>query len=150
MKHTIVTHIKELYYDDEKKHYQPYIEIYVCAGFPSPAGDYIERPLDLTEHLIQHPSSTYYIRVSGDSMIDYGIFDRDLLIVDRSLNPGQGDIVIAALDGELTCKCLTFKNGIPYLKSGNPDYPSIEIKDKETYIWGVVIHNIHTFRNRHK
>lgn len=137
---------------DDKKHktYVTHIESDVRAGFPSPAGDYMENKLDLTEHLVSHPAATYYIRVSGDSMIDYGIFDHDLLIVDRSLEPHQGDIVIVALDGELTCKLLAIKNNIPYLKSGNPDYPPIEIKNKETYIWGVVIHNIHSFRSRHK
>ncbi|MDI2090465.1 LexA family protein [Commensalibacter oyaizuii] len=150
MAKTIVTQISPVHYDHDQRRYLPCIEVYVRAGFPSPATDYLEKPLDLTEHLITHPSSTYYIRVSGDSMIDYGIFDRDLLIVDRSLTPISGDIVIVALDGELTCKCLAFKNNVPYLQSGNPEYPSIEIKDKETCIWGVVIHNIHSFRSRRK
>ncbi|CAI3952098.1 SOS-response transcriptional repressor LexA (RecA-mediated autopeptidase) (LexA) (PDB:1AY9) [Commensalibacter communis] len=135
--------------DKTIKTFITHIEIIVRAGFPSPAGDYIENKLDLTDHLISHPAATYYIRVSGDSMMDYGIFDHDLLIVDRSLEPHQGDIVIVALDGELTCKLLAFKNNTPYLKSGNPDYPPIEMKDKEIYIWGVVIHNIHSFRKRH-
>lgn len=149
MVETTVINIQSI---DEKnnKTYITHIESVVRAGFPSPAGDYIENKLDLTEHLISHPAATYYIQVSGDSMINYGIFDHDLLIVDRSLEPHQGDIVIVALDGELTCKLLAFKNNIPYLKSGNPDYPPIEMKDKETYIWGVVIHNIHSFRSRHK
>ncbi|WP_338330639.1 translesion error-prone DNA polymerase V autoproteolytic subunit [Commensalibacter sp. Nvir] len=128
----------------------PYVEIPVHAGFPSPADDYIESRLDLLEHLIHHPSSTYYIKVSGDSMMDYGIFDGDLLIVDRSLEPRQGDIVIAALDGELTCKSLAIEHDIPYLKSGNPNYPPIRITNKEIYIWGVIIHTIHSFRTHHK
>lgn len=149
MVEVIVAEIKVLSIED-KKQYLPQIETSVRAGFPSPAGDYVEGKLDLTEHLINHPAATYYIRVSGDSMINYGIFDQDMLIVDRSLEPRQGDIVIVALDGELTCKLLAYKNNIPYLKSGNPDYPSIAMKDKEIYIWGVVIHNIHSFRKRHK
>lgn len=135
---------------ESKKQYISQIETSVRAGFPSPAGDYLEGKLDLTEHLIQHPSATYYIRVSGDSMINYGIFDNDMLIVDRSLEPRQGDVVIIALDGELTCKLLAYQNNIPYLKSGNPDYPPIEMKNKEIHIWGVVIHNIHSFRKRYK
>lgn len=122
-----------------------YVEIPVRAGFPSPADDYIESKLDLTEHLVAHPSATYYIRVSGDSMVDYGIFDNDLLVVDRSLEPSSGDIVVVALDGELTCKLLATKDGIPYLKSGNPNFPPIQLEGKEIYIWGKVIHSIHSF-----
>lgn len=135
---------------DTRRYFLPHIEMLVKAGFPSPADDYLEGKLELTEHLVDHPSATYYIRVSGDSMIDYGIFDHDLLVVDRSLDPRQGDIVIVSVDGELTCKALAIKNNIPYLKSGNPNYPPIEIKDKETMIWGVVIHTIHSFRNRNR
>lgn len=130
---------------DAVKHYLPNIEVPVKAGFPSPADDYIESKLDLTEHLIDHPSSTYYIRVSGDSMIDYGIFDGDLLIVDRSIEPHSGDIVIVALDGELTCKLLSNKDGVPYLKSGNPNFPPISLAGKDIHIWGKVIHTIHSF-----
>lgn len=128
-----------------EKHFLPHIEVPVRAGFPSPADDYIESKLDLTEHLIDHPSATYYIRVSGDSMIDYGIFDGDLLIVDRSIEPQSGDIVIAAIDGDLTCKLLSKKDGIPYLKSGNPNFPPIELEGRDIHIWGKVIHTIHSF-----
>jgi len=83
----------------------------VRAGFPSPADDYLEAKLDLTEHLVKHPSATYYIKAMGDSMVDYGIFSGDLLIVDRSLTPQVDDVVIAAIDGELTCKCLGLIQG---------------------------------------
>ncbi|CAI3933426.1 MULTISPECIES: LexA family protein [Commensalibacter] len=147
MAQTIVTEIRTIHFNTQKR-LIPFVDVNVCAGFPSPASDYLEKPLDLTEHLVAHPAATYYIRVSGDSMIGHGIYNGDLLIVDRSLEPHQGDIVIVALDGELTCKQLAFKNNIPYLKSGNPDYPPIEMKDKETYIWGIVIHRIHSFRKR--
>lgn len=130
---------------DAVKHYLPNIEVPVKAGFPSPADDYIESKLDLTEHLVDHPSATYYIRVSGDSMVDYGIFDGDLLVVDRSIEPSSGDIVVVALDGELTCKLLSKKDGVPYLKSGNPNYPPIPLEGKDVHIWGKVIHAIHSF-----
>jgi len=83
----------------------------VRAGFPSPADDYVETQLDLVEHLIHHPSATYYIRVKGDSMQGLGIDDGDLLIVDRSLEPKHGYTVIAAVDGELTCKRLEQRDG---------------------------------------
>ena len=72
----------------------------VAAGFPSPAGDYIERRLDLNEHLIQHPSATFFVRVAGDSMTGAGIHDGDILIVDRSLEPAGGSIVVAAVNDQ--------------------------------------------------
>lgn len=124
----------------------PLIEIPVRAGFPSPADDYLETKLNLSEYLIQHPSATYYIRAAGDSMIEYGIFSGDLLIVDRSLEASTGDILIVAIDGELTCKKLSKINGNPYLISGNADFPPISLHGKDVHVWGIVIHNIHSFR----
>lgn len=131
---------------DSIRHFLPLIEMPVRAGFPSPADDYLETKLDLTEYLIQHPSATYYIRAAGDSMIEYGIFTGDLLIVDRSLEPKTGDILIVAIDGELTCKRLATINGQAFLVSGNPEFPPISLLNKEVHIWGIVIHNIHSFR----
>lgn len=133
---------------ESEKQYLPFINSPVRAGFPSPADDYLETKLDLTEHLIQHPSSTYYIRAAGDSMIEYGIFSGDLLIVDRSLDPKIGDILIVAIDGELTCKRLAYMPNSLCLVSGNPDYPTIPLEDKDVHVWGVVIHNIHSLRGR--
>ncbi|MDF7669762.1 translesion error-prone DNA polymerase V autoproteolytic subunit [Orbaceae bacterium ESL0721] len=124
----------------------PFVDIPVKAGFPSPADDYLEAKLDLTEHLINHPSATYYIKAVGDSMIDYAIFSGDLLIVDRALEPQINDIVIAAIDGELTCKCLGLIKGEHHLLSGNRLYPPIPLVGKEVHIWGVVIHTIHSLR----
>lgn len=91
-----------------KNFYLPLINTPVRTGFPSPADDYIESKLDLSEHLVQHPNATYYIRAIGDSMVDYGIYSGDLLIVDRSLDAKSGDIIIIAIDGELTCKKLSY------------------------------------------
>ncbi|MBU2887515.1 translesion error-prone DNA polymerase V autoproteolytic subunit [Gilvimarinus agarilyticus] len=117
----------------------------VRAGFPSPADDYIEQPLDLNEHLIRHPAATYYARAQGDSMLQLGIYDGDLLVVDRSLEPSHGDVVIAALNGELTCKVLDKRYG--RLLSGNDDFPPIACTgDNELVIEGVVIASIRYHR----
>lgn len=117
----------------------------VRAGFPSPADDYIEQSLDLNEHIIQHPAATYYVRAQGDSMMRLGIHDGDLLVVDRALEPVDGDIVIAALDGELTCKIIDMKRR--RLLSGNDLFPPIELgADAELIIEGVITHSIRYHR----
>nr|WP_299380324.1 translesion error-prone DNA polymerase V autoproteolytic subunit [uncultured Halomonas sp.] len=118
----------------------------VRAGFPSPADDYIERDLDLVGHLVQHPSSTFYVRAKGDSMENDGIYDGDLLIVDRSLEPRNGDVLIIALDGELTCKRLGAIGQRPYLLPGNPNYRPIPLTGVECHVWGIVTHNVHALR----
>ena len=113
----------------------------VPAGFPSPADDYLDSPLDLNTHLIKHPAATYLARAKGDSMEGCGIFDGDLLIVDRSLQPQDGQIIIAALDGELSCKILDKKQ--QRLVASNRHYPPINIAEgSELIIEGVVIHSI--------
>lgn len=118
----------------------------VKAGFPSPADDYIESYLDLNRHLIQHPASTFFVRASGDSMINAGILDGDLLIVDRSIEPVHGKIVIAAINGELTVKRFYQKDGLTQLCPENNNYVPIMITDSmEFFIWGVVLHNIRSF-----
>ncbi|WP_411725821.1 LexA family protein [Methyloglobulus sp.] len=120
----------------------------VAAGFASPADDHLEAELDLNEHLIAHPSETFFVRAKGDSMQQAGIFDKDLLIVDRSLTPKHNDIVIAAVAGELTVKRLCVKHGKPWLLPANPDYQPIPIKEgSELYVWGVVVHAIHRVIN---
>ena len=111
----------------------------VEAGFPSPADDYIEGKLSLDEHLIQHRDSTFFVRAKGDSMVGAGIFDGDLLVVDRSLNPSSGDIVIAVLDAELTVKRLIRRDGMVILKPENPEFKEIVLKEgQELQVWGVV------------
>lgn len=115
----------------------------VRAGFPSPADDYLEMELDLVEHIVQHPSATFYVRAKGDSMRDYGIYDGDLLVVDRSLEPRHGNIIIAAVDGELTVKRFEMVGIRPFLVAGNPDYPPISLTGHECHVWGVVTHNVH-------
>lgn len=130
------------------KHYHLSLPLFshsVRAGFPSPADDYIEQSLDLNEHVIQHPAATYYVRAQGDSMMRLGIHNGDLLVVDRALEPVDGDIVIAALDGELTCKILDMKRR--RLLSGNDLFPPIELaEDTELVIEGVITHSIRYHR----
>ena len=125
----------------------PYIISKVSAGFPSPADDYLENNLNLDKLLIKNRPSTFLIRAGGDSMINIGIYDGDILIVDRSLNAKSKDIVIASIFGELTVKKLLLDiHGNPQLKSENELYSNIEIKNKEDLIiWGVVTSVIHQF-----
>lgn len=114
------------------------------AGFPSPADDYIEGRLDLNQHLIKHPAATFFVKVSGSSMINAGIFPGDILIVDRSLEAADKKIVIAVVDGELTVKRLRIRAGRPFLEPENDQYTPIEITPDMTFeIWGVVTNVIH-------
>ncbi len=116
----------------------------VSAGFPSPADDYIDSKLDLNEYLIHNPSATFFARASGDSMIGAGIHDGDLLIVDKSIQPIHGKIVIAVVYGELTVKRLHIDAKKTLLLAENPEYPSIELtEEQEVRIWGVVTNVIH-------
>ena len=117
----------------------------VEAGFPSPADDYMEGSLDLNDHIIKHPSATYFVKASGDSMIGAGIFNGDLLIVDRSLEASSGKVVIAEVDGQLTVKrLLKLSDGFFSLQSENSSYPPIELQEgNEVVVWGVVTHVIH-------
>ena len=116
----------------------------VAAGFPSPADDYVEVGIDLNDQLIRHPTSTFFLRVSGQSMIDAGIHDGDLLVVDRSLEPRPGRVVVAVLDGAFTLKRLARHRGRLRLEAANPDYPALELhRCGEVQIWGVAIHVIH-------
>ena len=117
----------------------------VAAGFPSPADDYIDVGIDLNEALIRHPSSTFFLRVSGDSMIDAGIQHGDLLVVDRSLEARPGQIVVAVLDGAFTLKRLARHQGRLRLKAANNAYPPLELHQcGDVQIWGVAIHVIHS------
>ena len=111
----------------------------LSAGFPSPADDHIESQLDLNEHLVQCPAATFYVRVAGESMIEAGILDGDILVVDRSREAKHDSIVVAAVNNELTVKRLYWKNNIIELRPENPSYPIIRISnDMELVIWGVV------------
>ena len=129
-----------------KKFRIPLLNDSVSAGFPSPADDYTEENIDLNEHLISNPFSTFFLRVKGESMINAGIKDKDLIIVDKSLIAKPGDIVIAMIDGEFTIKRLSIKNDELYLKAENHNYPNFSFKNHiDVQIWGVVIYSIHSY-----
>ncbi len=116
----------------------------IPAGFPSPADDFIDKKLDLNEHLVKHPAATFFVKVQGSSMTGAGIHSGDILIVDRSLEPADKKIVVAALGGELTVKRLRKAKGRVYLVSENPDYKAIEVTpEMNIEVWGVVVHVIH-------
>lgn len=116
----------------------------VAAGLPSPADDYLEDNLDLNKYLVKHPIATFFVRVTGDSMIGAGIHSGDILIVDRSLEADNRKVVIAVVDGELTVKRLVRKNGTIHLIPENDKYEPIVIKDEiDLEIWGVVTSVIH-------
>jgi DNA polymerase V len=116
----------------------------VAAGFPSPADDYIEKALDLNELLIQKPAATFFVRAQGESMLKAGIHTNDILIVDRSIEPVSGKVVICALNGELTVKRLIRRQGQWQLKAENAAYADIVIHEAlELVIWGVVTNVIH-------
>jgi DNA polymerase V len=116
----------------------------VSAGFPSPADDYVEKTLDLNELLVQKPAATFFVRAQGESMLGAGIHPNDILVVDRSIEPVPGKIVICALNGELTVKRLERDNEQWQLKAENPAYADIVIHDElEMVIWGVVTNVIH-------
>lgn len=122
----------------------PFYQSAVSAGFPSPAENDMEEGFDLNELLIKRPSATFFLRVSGSSMINAGIHNNDILIVDRSIEPKHGRIVIAAVSGELTVKRLHIEGKKVQLIPENDAYPSINITDDiELHIWGVVTTVIH-------
>lgn len=117
----------------------PFFSSRINAGFPSPAEDHIEQTLDITELLVTNPPATFYLRVSGDSMIDAGIYDKDILVVDRSLTAQHGDIVVAELNNEFTVKRFYVRNAEFILHPENPRYQSIVVKAGDEFaIFGVV------------
>lgn len=116
----------------------------VAAGYPSAAQDYIENTLDLNEYLIKNPAASFWVRIKGDSMKDVGLFDGDLILVDKSLDPQPGNIVLAIVDGEFTCKVYRKKAGKAFLAPANSDYPAIECREG-IEIWGVVRNSIRAF-----
>jgi DNA polymerase V len=111
----------------------------VAAGFPSPAEDHGARRIDLIERLITHPQATYVMRVRGLSMVEAGIFDGDVVVVDRAIKPRSGQIVVAVVDGEFTVKYLWIRAGRLKLKAANPTFPDIVPRDGQVVeVWGVV------------
>lgn len=134
--------------DEKPERLPPFFLDGVAAGFPSPATDAAEGPLDLNRLCIRHPAASYFIRARGDSMIGAGIGDGDILIVDRALQARSGDIIIASLDGEFTVKRYVNEGGRIQLVPENPAYPAIDIRRGETAceFFGVVTSAIRFFR----
>lgn len=119
----------------------------VACGFPSPAQDYYDGPIDLTHMLVEDQAATFIVRASGDSMTGAGISDGDELLVDRSARPRSGDIVVAVLDGELTVKRLDVYPTSVVLRSENSDHPDISVPElSDLQVWGVATYCIHHLR----
>ena len=137
--------IKEIYrFANQQREEFPLFAANIPAGFPSPADDYIDKKLDLNELLIRHPAATFFVRVSGNSMIDAGINSGDILIVDRALEATDNRIVIAAVNGELTVKRIQRIRSAIYLIPENPAFEPIEVTPEMNFeVWGVVSHVIH-------
>ena len=119
----------------------------IHAGFPSPATDYMTQAIDLNKELVKHPAATFYGRVVGDSMIDAGVEEGDILVIDKSLGAQDGDLAVCFVDGEFTLKHLKFhENGLT-LVPANEKYPSIEVGEGSDFImWGVVTYVIKRVR----
>lgn len=121
----------------------PFINHGVSAGFPSPAMDFMESSIDLNKVLVENPIATFYVKVEGNSMIDAGIHDKDLLVVDRSLEPRNNKIAICLLDGEFTVKRIRLENNQLFLMPENPNYQPIQVtEENQLIIWGIVTYVI--------
>lgn len=119
----------------------------VACGFPSPAQDYYEGPLNLTDMLVDDQAATFVVRASGESMTAAGISDGDELLVDRSKRPRSGDIIVAVLDGELTIKRLEITPGGVVLRAENSTHPDIAVAElSELKVWGVATYCLHHLR----
>ena len=120
-----------------------FIKDTVSAGFPSPAGDFMENSIDLNKELSKNPLATFYIKVSGNSMIDAGIENDDVLVVDKSLEPQNNKIAVCFIDGEFTVKRILVKKNTMFLMPENKNYSPIEIKEEnQILIWGIVTYVI--------
>jgi len=137
--------VKAIYQPDQStKCNRPLFLVPVSAGFPSPAEDYIEGNLDLNTYLIKHPAATFFVKVSGNSMIDAGIHDGDILIVDRSLKPADKKVVIAVVNGELAVRRIRVTKGKVVLVPENEHYEPLYVEEEMSFeVWGVVTNVIH-------
>ena len=123
----------------------------IKAGFPSPAQDYVENGIDLNRELVKNPSSTFFGRARGNSMEGAGIFDGDLLIIDKSLEPREGAIAVCFIDGEFTLKRIHFEKHdgqvtAIWLQPENEEFSPIKVtRDNQFIIWGIVVHSVRSF-----
>lgn len=128
----------------------PFADMGIQAGFPSPAQDYIDKSLDFNRELIEHPAATFYARLVGDSMIDAGICEGDIVVIDRAVEPEQDDIVVVFLDGEFTIKHIDFselKYNRIWLRPANKNFRPIKVDFSANFrVWGVVVKVIKSFK----
>ncbi|SIT82455.1 LexA family protein [Pontibacter indicus] len=128
----------------------PISQSYVAAGFPSPADDYLEDRINLQQVLIHNPTATFLVRVRGESMRDARLHDGDILVVDRSLKPRDGHIIIGVVDGEFTVKRYLKKGDRMFLQPANEAYPPLEITEEMDFKpWGVVVWSLHKVNGSH-
>jgi DNA polymerase V len=124
----------------------PYVDAGIRAGFPSPADDFIELSIDLNKHLIKHKDTTFFATVKGHSMKNAGIYDGDLLIIDKSLEPQNDKIAICQIDGEFTVKRIKIERNVVWLIAENEEFDPIKVtRDNELIIWGIVTASIKKF-----
>jgi DNA polymerase V len=124
----------------------PYVDQGISAGFPSPAEDFLDLKIDLNKELIKNPSATFYGRVKGNSMMDVGIEDGDLLVIDKSLEPRDGKIAVCFIDGEFTIKRIRMDRDCCWLVPANESYEPIRVDaDNDFVIWGIIIHVIKSY-----
>ena len=141
------TNILEFYFADYTSELElPFVDAGIKAGFPSPADDFIELSIDLNKEYIKNRDTTFYAKVKGDSMKNAGIFDGDLLIIYKSLEPQNNKIAICQIDGEFTVKRIKIEKDIVWLIAENEDYPPIKVTpENELIIWGIVTASIKKF-----
>jgi DNA polymerase V len=127
----------------------PFYVSYISAGFPSPADDYLDDSINLGDFLVRNPSTTFVMRVRGNSMIYANIHDGDALVVDRSIKPADGLIAACYLDGCFTVKTIRLREGKLFLEAANKDYPDIEVAEEmEMRVFGIVTYIIHQASRR--
>jgi DNA polymerase V len=134
-------------YSPQKAVKRPLYASRPAAGFPAPGDDQVEQPLDLNDLLIEHKEATFFVRVEGDSMEGVGIFSGDVLVVDRAITPQSGDIVVAAVYGEMVVKRMVLHGKVAQLVSENEQYAPIVLGEAEDcHVWGVVVGSVRIFR----
>ena len=127
----------------------PYADGGIKAGFPSPAQDYMDLSIDLNRELIRNPSATFYGRVKGDSMQDAGVTEGDVLVIDKSLEPRDGDMAVCFLDGEFTLKFIRIEVDVIWLVPANENYKPIRVTAENDFvIWGIVTYTIKNNRKK--
>ncbi len=117
----------------------PFVKSGISAGFPSPADDFLDASIDLNKEIVKNPSSTFFGRVKGNSMVDAGLSNGDLLVIDKSLEPKEGKIAVCFIDGEFTIKRIKISKDCVYLMPANQDYKPIKVTSENDFlIWGIV------------